>query len=127
MVLNFYGASLLCATASRFSNSNSFCCATKGPSKRTQNVTETTTLLGNPFSHNISSQFFILTSYVSYIIFKRNLFSRSARLAFSIPEWLSMCSLFSAIISFKLLYSFFCIKGAIKTVVVVLVVLVLVA
>ena len=38
-----------------------------------------------------------------------------------------MCSLFSAIISFKLLYSFFCIKGAIKTVVVVLVVLFLVA
>ena len=39
------------------------------------------------------------------------------RLAFAISEWL--CSLFFANISFKLLYSFFCIKSTIKIVVVV--------
>ena len=41
------------------------------------------------------------------------------RLAFAISEWL--CSLFFANISFKLLYSFFCIKSTIKIVVVVVV------
>ena len=43
--------------------------------------------------------------------------SHLVRLDFAISRWL--CSLFSAIISFKLLYIFFCIKSTIKIAVVV--------
>ena len=59
-----------------------------------------------------------ITTYIStyYLnVFFPSWPSHLARLAFAISEWL--CSLF-AIISFKLLYSFFCIKNTIKIVVV---------